>query len=42
LLNGTAESAGSVARVPAAEVETTVIKSVRAHVGSQRAIDDRQ
>ena len=41
LLNGTAERAGSVARVPAAEVEAVVVKSVREHVRSQRAIDDR-
>jgi site-specific DNA recombinase len=41
LLNGAAERAGSVARVPAAEVEAVVVKSVREHVGSQRAIDDR-
>ena len=41
LLNGAAERAGSVARVPAAEVEAVVVKSVREHVRSQRAIDDR-
>ena len=41
LLNGAAERAGSVARVPAAEVEAVVVKSVREHVRSQQAIDDR-
>jgi hypothetical protein len=41
LLNGAAERAGSVARVPAAEVEAVVVKSVREHVRSQREIDDR-
>jgi site-specific DNA recombinase len=41
LLNGAAERAGSVARVPAAEIEAVVVKSVRVHVRSQRAIDDR-
>ena len=30
-----------VARVPAAEVEAVVVKSVREHVRTQRAIDDR-
>ncbi len=39
--NGAAERAGSVARVPAAEVEAAVVKSVREHIRSQRAIDDR-
>jgi site-specific DNA recombinase len=41
LLNGAAQRAGSVARVPAAEVEAVVVKSVREHFRSQRAIDDR-
>jgi hypothetical protein len=41
LLNGAAERAGSVARVPAAGLEAVVVKSVREHVRSQRAIDDR-
>ena len=41
LLNGAAERVGSVARVPAAEVEAVVVKSVREHVRSQQAIDDR-
>ena len=35
------ERAGSVARVPAAEVEAVVVKSVREHLKSQQAIDDR-
>jgi hypothetical protein len=33
-------SAGSVARVPAAEVDAVVIKSVHEHVRSEPAIDD--
>jgi Protein of unknwon function (DUF3008) len=41
LLNGAAQRAGSVARGPAAEVEAVVVKSVREHFRSQRAIDDR-
>jgi site-specific DNA recombinase len=41
LLNGTPERTGSVARVPAAEIEEVVVSSVREHVGSQGAIDDR-
>ena len=41
LLNGAPERAGSVARVPAGEIETLVVKSVREHVKPQRAIDDR-
>jgi site-specific DNA recombinase len=41
LLNGAPERAGSVARVPAGEIEAVVIKSVRQHAKPQRAIDDR-
>jgi site-specific DNA recombinase len=39
LLNGTPERAGSVARVPAGEIEAMVVKSVREHVKPRRAID---
>jgi site-specific DNA recombinase len=41
LLNGAAEHAGSVARVPAPEIEAVVVTSVREHVRPQQAIDDR-
>jgi hypothetical protein len=41
LLNGATERAGSVARVPAAEVEAVIVRSVREHVRSQRTTDDR-
>jgi site-specific DNA recombinase len=41
LLNGAPERAGSVARVPAGEIEAVVVKSVREHVKPRRAIDDR-
>jgi len=41
LLNGTPDRAGSVARVPAGEIEAMVIKSVREHVKPQLALDDR-
>jgi len=41
LLHGIAERAGSVARVPAAEVEAVVVKSVRGHVRSREPIDDQ-
>jgi hypothetical protein len=34
------ERAGSVARVPAGEIEAVVIKSVREHVKPRQAIDD--
>ena len=41
LLQGTAESAGSVRRVPATDVEALVIKSVREHLKPSQPIDDR-
>lgn len=41
LLNGIAERAGSVARVPASEIQAVVVKSVRERVKPQRTIDDR-
>jgi DNA invertase Pin-like site-specific DNA recombinase len=41
LLNGTTERAGSVARVPAPEIEAAVVKSVREHFKLTPAIDDR-
>jgi site-specific DNA recombinase len=41
LLQGRAERAGSVRRVPAAEIEATVIKSVRQYLKPQTAIDDQ-
>ena len=41
LLQGTAERAGSVRRVPATDVETLVIKSVRERLKPSQPIDDR-
>ena len=41
LLQGTAERAGSVCRVPATDVEALVIKSVREHIKPSEPIDDR-
>jgi site-specific DNA recombinase len=41
LLNGAAERAGSVARVPAAQVEAAVVRAVREHRKIAAAIDDR-
>ncbi len=41
LLNGAAERAGSVRRVPATDIEALVIKSVRAHLKPTEPIDDR-
>jgi site-specific DNA recombinase len=41
LLQGTAERAGSVRRVPAVEIETQVIKSVRERLKLPGSIDDR-
>jgi site-specific DNA recombinase len=41
LLNGAPERVGSVARVPAGEIEAVVVKAVREHVKAPRAIDDR-
>jgi site-specific DNA recombinase len=41
LFNGTAESAGSVRRVTATDIEALVIKSVREHLKSTQPIDDQ-
>jgi site-specific DNA recombinase len=41
LLQGDAERAGSIRRVPAAEVEALVIRSVRGHLKPLASIDDR-
>ena len=41
LLQGQAERAGSIRRVPAAEIEALVIKSVREHLKPSEPIDDR-
>jgi site-specific DNA recombinase len=41
LLNGVPEQAGSVRRVPAADVESAVVKSVREHLGLPPDIDNR-
>ncbi len=41
LLQGAAERAGSVRRVPAAEVEALVVRSVREHLKPLQPIDDR-
>jgi DNA invertase Pin-like site-specific DNA recombinase len=40
LLQGRAEHKGSVSRVPAEQVEATVIKSMRRHLGAATDIDD--
>jgi hypothetical protein len=41
LLQGEAERSGSVRRVPAAEIETLVMRSVRNHLKAPAAVDDR-
>jgi hypothetical protein len=41
LLQGTAERDGSVRRVPASEIETLIVKSVRDHLKPSQPIDDR-
>jgi hypothetical protein len=41
LLQGTAERAGTVRRVPATDVEAQVLKSVREHLKPPRSIEDR-
>ncbi len=41
LIQGRAERAGSIRRVPAAEVEALVIKSVREHLKPSASFDDR-
>jgi site-specific DNA recombinase len=40
LLQGSAESAGSIPRVPAAEIEAMVVRAVRAHLRPAEPIDD--
>jgi site-specific DNA recombinase len=42
LLQGMAGSAGSVRRVPAAEIEAVVVRSVREHLKPAVPIDDRR
>jgi site-specific DNA recombinase len=41
LIQGMAERAGSIRRVPAAEIETLVARSVREHLKPSEPIDDR-
>jgi site-specific DNA recombinase len=41
LLHGAAEHAGTIRRIPAAEVEALVVKSIREHLKPLRASDDR-
>jgi hypothetical protein len=41
LLQGAGDRAGSVSRVPAAEIEATVVKSVREHLNLLPSMDDR-
>jgi site-specific DNA recombinase len=41
LLHGAAERAGSIRRVPAADIEAVVIRSVREHLKSSQLIDDQ-
>lgn len=41
LLQGTADCAGSVSRVPASDIEALIIKSVREHLKPNQPIDDR-
>ena len=42
LFHGAAERAGSVRRVPAADIEALVIRSVREHLKPSQEIDDRE
>ena len=42
LLHGRAERAGSIRRVPAAEIEALILKSVREHLKPSEPIDDRE
>jgi DNA invertase Pin-like site-specific DNA recombinase len=42
LIDGRAEAAGSIPRVPATELETLVARAVREHVGGVLAVDDRR
>jgi DNA invertase Pin-like site-specific DNA recombinase len=41
LLQGQSERAGSISRVPAAEIETLVVKSIRERLKLSAAVDDR-
>ena len=41
LLQGSADRAGSVRRIPVTEVEALVIRSVREHLKPSQTIDDR-
>jgi hypothetical protein len=41
LLEGLAEGAGTMRRVPAADIEALVVKSVREHLELKGSIDDR-
>jgi site-specific DNA recombinase len=41
LLQGRAEQAGSIRRLPSVEIETAVIKAVRDHLGPSVVLDDR-
>ena len=41
LINGEAERAGSIRRVPAAEIEALVNRSVRAHLKLSEPVDDQ-
>jgi site-specific DNA recombinase len=41
LFNGEAEQAGSIRRVPAVEIETLVVKSVREHLKLSASFDDQ-
>ena len=41
LLQGSAERAGSLSRVPAAEIEAAVVRAVRGHLKPKEPIDDR-
>jgi site-specific DNA recombinase len=41
LLHGMAERAGSICRVPAAEIEAVVVASVREHLRASPSVDDR-
>src|SRR3954467_1792181 len=42
LVQGQGEQAGTVNRIPAADVEALVIKAVRSHIGEANDLDDRK
>jgi hypothetical protein len=42
LIQGRPQTAGSVARVPAAEIETTIVGAVRGHLGPDAPSDDAE